>query len=279
MSHEPLAIRRILYAADALIQRPAELESLLRLAAQLDAELYGLFVEDTNLHRLAGLPFAREVRAASAATRSLGPAEIERGLRAQAALARETLVAHAARHKVRWSFQVTRGQWATQVRAAALATDLVAMTFSAGALAGLTQVAATIETAMHGAPCPLLMLPPGAGIHPPFVVVYDGSPASAHALQLAALFAQAESAGVTVLLAAMESSVLPRLQAEVEALLAGTRVTAQYPVLLRADAVTIARALRTVKAGTLFMAADSPVFKDEVRSRLLEEIECAVLLT
>ena len=132
---------------------------------------------------------------------------------------------------------------------------------------------------MRGAPCPLLVLPPGAGIHPPFVAVYDGSPASAHALRLAAQLAQAEGEGVTVLLAAIEPPVVRRLRAEVDALFADMKATAGYPALPRVDAAAIARAVRAASAGTLLMAADSPVFNDNARRRLLEELECAALLT
>jgi nucleotide-binding universal stress UspA family protein len=275
--HTP--IRRILLALDTATHGLAAFEAASMLAARLDAELHALFVEDINLLRLAALPFARETRLTSATTRRLQNPDMERALRAEAARAQATLATVATRLNVRWSFQVTRGQIAAQVRAATMETDLVALTYSGGAPAGMTHVAATMETMMRGAPCPLLMLPPGAGIHPPFVVVYDGTAASARALRLAAQFAQAEATDVTVLLAVIEPDVLRRLRAETDVLLAGTKVTAQYSVLPRPDATAIARAVRAAAAGTLLMSADSPVFDGNARRRLLEELECAALLT
>lgn len=277
LHHTP--IRRILLALDTATHSLAAFEATTALAARLDAELHTLFVEDINLLRLAALPFAREMRLTSATTHRLQNPEMEHALRAEATRAQATLATVATRLHVRWSFQVTRGQVAEQVRAAAMETDLVAFIFSGGAPAGLTHVAATMETVMRGAPCPLLMLPPGAGIRPPFVVVYDGTPASARALRLAAQLAQAEATGVTVLLAAIEPSVVRRLRSEADALLAGTKVTAQYPMLARPDAAAIARAVRAASAGTLLMAADSPEFDGKVRRRLLGELECAALLT
>ena len=277
-NHHP-PIRRILLALDTATHDLAAFEAATALAAHLDAELHALFVEDINLLRLAALPFARETRLMSATTRRLQNLDMEHALRAEATRAQATLATVATRLHVRWSFQVTRGQVAAQVRAAALETDLVAFIFSGGAPAGLTHIAATIEALMRGAACPLLMLPPGAGIRPPFVVVYDGSPASARALRLAAPLAQAEGQGVTVLLAAVDPSMARRLRSEADALLAGTNVTAQYPVLSRPDATAIARAVRAASAGTLLMAADSPVFDGTARRRLLEELECAALLT
>ena len=278
-THQHAPIRRILLALDTATHSLAAVEATTALAARLDAELHALFVEDINLLRLAALPFARETRLTSATTRRLQNPDMENALRAEATRAQTTLATVATRLHVRWSFQVTRGQVAAQVRAAAMEADIVAFTFPGGVPAGLTHVAATMETVMRGAPCPLLMLPPGAGIRPPFVVIYDGSPASARALQLAAQLAQAEATGVTVLLAAIEPSVRRRLRSETDALLAGTKVTAQYPVLQRLDATAIAHAVRAASAGTLLMAADSPVFDGTARRRLLEELECAALLT
>ena len=278
-THQHAPIRRILLALDTATHSLAAVEATTALAARLDAELHALFVEDINLLRLAALPFARETRLTSATTRRLQNPDMENALRAEATRAQATLATVATRLHVRWSFQVTRGQVAAQVRAAAMEADIVAFTFPGGVPAGLTHVVATMETVMRGAPCPLLMLPPGAGIRPPFVVIYDGSPASARALQLAAQLAQAEATGVTVLLAAIEPSVRRRLRSETDALLAGTKVTAQYPVLQRLDATAIAHAVRAASAGTLLMAADSPVFDGTARRRLLEELECAALLT
>lgn len=277
-NHHP-PIRRILLALDTATHDLAAFEAATALAAHLDAELHALFVEDINLLRLAALPFARETRLISATTRRLQNPDMEHALRAEATRAQATLATVATRLHVRWSFQVTRGQVAAQVRAAALETDLVAFIFSGGAPAGLTHIAATIETLMRGAPCPLLMLPPGAGIRPPFVVVYDGSTASARALRMAAQLAQAEGQGVTVLLVAVDPPMARRLRSETDALLAGTKVTAQYPVLPRPEASAIARAVRAASAGTLLMAADSPVFDGEARRRLLGEVDCAALLT
>jgi nucleotide-binding universal stress UspA family protein len=277
--HAP--IRRILLTLDTAAHSLAAVEAATALAAHLDAELYALFVEDINLLHLAGLPFAREMHLTSATTRRLQNPDMERALRTEATRAQVTLATVAKRLNVRWSFQVTRGQVAAQVHAAALETDLVALTFSSGVPAGLSQFAAMIETVMRGVPCPLLILPPGygVGVRPPFVVVYDGSPASVRAVRLAAQLALVEAANVTILLASIEPPVLRRLRSEADALLAGTKLIAHYPVLARTDATAIARAVRAATAGTLLMAAESPVFDGDIRHQLLEKLECAALLT
>ena len=65
-SEPNLAIRRILIALDASTHSLAALHAAAEMAANMQAELIGLFVEDENLLHLAGLPFAQEVRSSSA---------------------------------------------------------------------------------------------------------------------------------------------------------------------------------------------------------------------
>ena len=56
-----LAVKRILIALDPSRRGQSALQAAAHLAAGTGAELAGLFVEDINLLRLAGLPFAREL--------------------------------------------------------------------------------------------------------------------------------------------------------------------------------------------------------------------------
>jgi nucleotide-binding universal stress UspA family protein len=273
--HAP--IRRILLALDTATHNLSAFEAATALAARLDAEVHALFVEDINLLRLAALPFARETRLTSATTHRLQNPDMKRALRAEAERAQAILATVATRLNVRWSFRVTRGQIAEQVRAAAMETDLVALTSSGGMPVRLTHIAATIEMVISGAPCPLLMLPRGASIRPPFVAVQDGTPASLRALRLAVRLAQAEGVGVGVLLAAPDPAMARRLRAESDSVLAD--VVARYQVLFVPDVAAIARAVCAESAGTLLMAADSPVFDGAARRRLLEKLACAAFLT
>jgi hypothetical protein len=57
------------------------LESLVMLASKLDAELCGLFVEDSELQQVANLPFSREITFLTAHTRKLNSDHIARHLK------------------------------------------------------------------------------------------------------------------------------------------------------------------------------------------------------
>jgi len=120
-----VSIRRII-----VVQEPAPsaraLEAVAEAAAALQAELLGLFLEDVELLRFAGLPFAREI-GASATSRGLDVPLMERRLRSEAEAARRALAAAAEGKTVRWSFRVERGSGPMQLRKALADADLVVL--------------------------------------------------------------------------------------------------------------------------------------------------------
>ncbi len=86
------------------------METAITLAAAVGASLIGLFVEDTNLVRLGGLPLASVTSALTGARRPLAAGEMERALRVEAAWLEQLLSESAARTRIAWSFVVTRGE-------------------------------------------------------------------------------------------------------------------------------------------------------------------------
>ncbi len=81
-----------------------------RIAAQLQAEIEGVFVEDAALFRLAGLPFLRELKRDSFTEERLDEERLQQEWRATATLAREALEHSATRAGLAWSFRVWRGE-------------------------------------------------------------------------------------------------------------------------------------------------------------------------
>ncbi|MQM39618.1 hypothetical protein KBTX_03648 [wastewater metagenome] len=102
------AVTRILVLLDDTRGARAALETAADLAAHQHAELVGLFVEDTDLLRSAGLPFSHEISMTSGQTRPLEAALVERELRERARLLEQALASAGTRRALRWRFEVGR---------------------------------------------------------------------------------------------------------------------------------------------------------------------------
>jgi nucleotide-binding universal stress UspA family protein len=272
-------IRRILIALDASAPSIAALEAAATLAARIDAELLGMFIEDVNLVHLAGLPFAVEIGALSARARPLAPEEMERLFRLQRGRAEQALAHVARRLHLRWSFRVARGQIVPELLAAAVEVDLMALGATGTQMLRRAWLGSTAQAIMARSARPILIALHDVTVRSPIAVVCSDSRGSMQALALAAYVAgRLDDDELVVFLLADDAEKEERLRQAVAARLAHTNTKARYRWLVEADVNELARRLRSERAGTLVLASDVDAFKAESVRRLLERMDVAVLI-
>jgi nucleotide-binding universal stress UspA family protein len=249
-------IRRILVALDATAGAPPALEGLARLAARLQAELTGMFVEDVNLLRAAGLPFAREIGFPSASSRALDAPAMTRTLKALARHAERALAAAAARAAARWSFRVARGAVPEQLLVAASAADLLVLERPSRHGRRLGSTARQLLARASGT---VLLLRQGLEPGPPVVAWLETPADVARVLPVAAVLA-GDGAPV-VALAGGSPEQCARLRAACAAV-AGPAALSFEPLASAAD-VRRARRHLPARAGLLVLAQESRWLGDE----------------
>lgn len=258
------SIGRILLALDLSPRSRAALETAAALAAELDTELVGLFVEDVNLLRLSGLPFAREVGLFSRDARPLGMEEVERALTREAEAVHHLLAETANRLRLRWSFHVARGQIATELFAMAAEPDLVVL--GKRARMGAMSLGDFMAEPL---PAPARPVPPRS-----VVVVYDGSAVAHRALALAHKLALAGDMALRVLIPAASDELFALQASEAWKLPETAAVRRIAPRGARALAI----AVRQENAGVLVIDGVGHLRSGEGFSILLNEIDCPVVL-
>lgn len=267
----------MLLALESGWDNPALVESATRLAAQLDAELLGLFVEDINLLRMAGMPFAHEVGLTSAVRRRLHSGEIEHMLRVQAQRAQRLLAASAERLHLRWSFQVVRGEIRASVNQALQGVDLVALVPGPGQVSRGSQ-ASLLEHVWGSVACSLLVLPTVQALARPVAVFYDGTPQSDRALQMAAQLARSDDQAVQLIIAPTSADQSVRLQQQAHQVLQGSGARIQKRLLPIGGPESLALAINETGIATLLMPATPRLVDAGELRRFLGRIRCAVIL-
>jgi hypothetical protein len=192
-------VRRILVALDAGSDAPPSLASAVALAARLEAELEGLFIEDLDLLRSAALPFVRRINLLTGESESFEVHHAEHELRRLAAEVQQRLAQEAERHRVRWRFRIVRGHVADSVARAAGDADLVVVAVAGPTLPGRWRIANEGPAAAERVDRPVLFLPHGAGLDGPVAAVLDDSPDTARVLDWALRLASADSGELEVL--------------------------------------------------------------------------------
>lgn len=263
---EPAARLRIWVALDQSPRGAAALAAATELAAELDAELAGLFVEDIDLQHLIGLPFAREYSLLSGGARPLSQAEMERAWRREAEALQQRLAEAAQRQRLRWSFRTARGRLSAEVATLTQALDLVVL----GQRSGVS-VRSVSTTRLR--PPSLRPVQPA-----PVLVLYEDAAASARSLDAAVHLARRSGTGLVLLFKAADeasyAAACEAAQAELRARGASGRCTR----LEALDGPRLAEAAHREHAACVVLADSARPAGGAGFERMLDEIECPVVL-
>lgn len=269
-------LRRILVALDASHHSLAALEAAAELAASLEAELHGLYVEDINLLHAAGSPVAREVRYPYVTGGRMDRARMERELRAQAAQAQRALMTTCQRRRIKWSFRVVRGDVTSEVLEAASEADLLTLGRASRPLMQRIRLGSTARAAATRSPRSVLLIQRDLVVRPPVMVVYEDSRAARQALWMAAHLAQKQEKYLGVLILVRPQDDVQRLQNQISNWLRGEGLMVRSQLLPANNVKMLAQTVRTEQGGVLVLSVTT--LPADALDVLLDEVDCPVLL-
>jgi nucleotide-binding universal stress UspA family protein len=271
------SIRRILVALDASRHSQAVLETAAGLAARLHSEIEGLFVEDINLLRLEDLPFVREVRFQQVIARQFESGEMQRKLRARAALVRHEFEETAERYQIQCRFRVVRGSVDSELMAAALEADLLAVGQLGHSVSRRTRLGSTARAAVARASSAVLLVRPGYDISRPVLILYDGSEVSNRALAVAASLA-GESNELRVLIWGVNDDASYEARQRISTLLEPAGIKAEYQHFKSRNPAEVLALMKRQSVGLLVIGTTDARLPNEVFQKLLEEAAQHILV-
>lgn len=242
--------RRILVALDTSAGARAALHRAASMARRMEAELTGLFVEDQNLLRLAGLPFARELFAGGTGRRDLSPETMERALANEALQLQRELKAAAVELDVPWSFHTARGRVFQELLAATVNHELVAMGM-ADARPGQLRLGSNARHLLAESACSVMLIPPGTLPTGVMLVMFDGSASSRAALSRAQQMREPEQA-LEILLLAEVPGRLTELREQASSLLERDQAVT-FHIFTAGDAAALVAAVLRLAPATLVL--------------------------
>jgi hypothetical protein len=266
MSTEPsrIATRRIAVALDASDHGLRLLELAAGVAALLEAELEGIFVEDTQLLSSAGLPFLRELRLATLDEPALDVERLQREMRAVARRVREALEQSARTCGVTCSFRVWRGDLEAEILAAAVDAEL----FALGRIGRFAPLGKRLKgTRPRRATGDLTV-----------GVLFDGSEAAARALATAAELAYDRRAAVSVILQPQDGADRDALSERASAILTGIKARTHVLAPESAEPGTLARTVLDAGIDLLIVDSANPLLAAPTLWERLESIDCPLLI-
>ena len=270
--------RRILIALDDSPHSRAALDMAVRLAADLEAELEGLFIKDKNLLRAAQLPFAEEVRTHSVSPKTLTDRRAQRQLRYQAERAEATLQEATEQAEVSSNFRVVEGHVTRELLSAAEEADLLALG-KTSTESSRRRLGTTCEALLSDAPTPVLVLREAVRRRQPVLTYYDGSDPAASALRVAAELANRGPGHLLkVLLPAEDEAEAERLRDEVHEEHEDRVPYLEVRPLTQIELDRIAVLARREGRGLFVMPAESSPLAEFPLQRFLYELDRPLLV-
>ncbi len=258
--------RRVVIGLEPAMLDAAALAAAAQLARSAGAELAALFVEDINLLRLASLPFARELGAASAARRRMEAADVERALKVQAAQLKRALAEAAQRLELQWTFEVARGQGLRVLLEWTGASDIVVLAGGTGrptwqpALEVLLRGTFRFERAVAGR----------------VAVALGGGPEALHVLSVAHALARASNAEL-VLLIAGEKTRAGEIAKRAAAWLGERGTAARYALMPDHAPARVAEVIARERPQALFWPGADHELSSVAISALASAINCPLI--
>jgi hypothetical protein len=252
------------------------LEAVTSFSAGRPARLLGLFVEDADLHRLAELPFAREIRFAGGTESALEPGRLSQEIERQMVEVRQRFEEASASLRLASSFRVVRGQVLEEVERAAAEADLL-LIGRAGRRAGLRNWQARALGLLPGRIRKTVVYVQESWATGRTVVAYwDGDDESRVNVETAHALATAEGAPLLVLTPSAE--LRGPLEELLERLGSAGRIELVPPLGSDRALGEWTRLLQRVESRVLLLPSDHPEIDDRLLGRLLDRLDCSLVV-
>jgi hypothetical protein len=258
------------------------------IAALLEAELEGVFIEDAALLAAVGLPFQREFLFGSRGEPAACPARLERELRVEARRIEAALRALAAERGCRASFRVWRGDPQAEILAAARGAELFAVS-RIGRLGplwprdarGARAAGARGYDPRGSIPAPTW---PGGTARPaaapPLSVrlLFDGSEGAARSLDAGAELAARGRASLCIVIPGRDPETVDRRRARALALLRDTHAQARFVGIPDGDPQALLQGLLAADGDIFIVDAGSALLQRDGLRRVLDALDCPVIV-
>ena len=266
-----MSFRRVVIALDTSSMATA-MTVAIEFAHSVEAELVGLFVEDTDLLNLAALPFA-EIGFPSAARRTLDVPAMERSLRAKARLVHREFAARLAGDTVKWTFEVVRGRTVSALATVTAEQDIAVIPLSSAVMSEPGARARTVH-AVDAASVPLLLVSDAPRAEGALAVVFAPRTPAVEVARIVTSLARRYGRSPLFVLAGAEAAQWEAVRRDIDERLGADATEGRFRIVAHVGKPEIARIVARERPRLLVALASTP----EARDALLEAMPLPLLV-
>jgi nucleotide-binding universal stress UspA family protein len=274
---EPIQYRRIMVQMDTSSHCRDMLDAAIDIAARLQADLNGVFVEDRDLISVGRLDFVREFSLSSSAARTLDDKTLDAQLKALASSARRRLENAGRRRNVPVGFRTVRENVSKNLENAAGDADLIIAEATGRLHSRAFRARMPGRALAHSSTRPTLLLKGGKSLSGRFAVVCDSIENARRCLAAAQRLPVEKDGGLVLIPCAGKAADGDKLASELVTLAAEQGQSAEVAGAVGLDAAAVFT--RTPRPDSLLIAADpGPLLEQGSNGRMLLESRHPLLL-
>ncbi len=276
----PLSAGRVLILLDGSRLSHAALEAAAEIASARNAEVLGIFVEETNLLRAAGYGFAREVGGSSGLARPFDAAALEARMQALAVQARSSLQQTMAGRGLVQTLKLCRGRVAEEVLNLMQPEDLIVLGRAGWSGIPGSRLGSTARDLARQAPGDVLLwAAPRTQRQDRVVVLLNHDQGANHrAIRLGVEEARRSNQPLSVLIRTNPEDD-QRVAEGVRAYLQSEGIAGRVKQVPVASAHAVVRVLQEEGATQLIVSRTSSLFADRGAEALLSELNLPITVT
>lgn len=183
--NEPIRVKRILVSLDNSMHSMAALQAAVELAQHYNAELKGVFIEDTALLRLAEMPFCQEVGEYTAIVREISTDGLSRGIYVQSRRVIRSFRNLINQTDLTAEIFIRRGNVNETIDEESQKSDLIVIGRSGTNPLGGHRLGSTAAALIRNHNKPLLLIEENNRLGYPMLVYYENSPLGQTCLETA----------------------------------------------------------------------------------------------
>ncbi len=275
---EEILIRGILVALDSSSHSRAALEAAATLARTMEADIHGLFVEDTNWHRVSRLPAVAEVNELTGDIKPFAEKHIDKQIEILQNRIKKQLQIISRLNEVKHSWKTARGSVEDKVLEAAQNTDLITIGRKGHSYSRHKQLGQTAKNIIEKSEKPVLILQEGLRLGNTIVTVFDASGESRRSIRFALSIAEKNESELFVMIMGDDQDSAKERFRELKKYLAFASVKADVKLLHQSNIWELMFAVKNHNGGLLILPRDQPFMKNRSLDLLLNHIGCPILL-
>ncbi|MBN2731659.1 MAG: universal stress protein [Balneolaceae bacterium] len=274
-----ILVRKILVAVDTSAHSRAALEAAASLAKITEANIHGIFVQETHWRKVGRLPSVKAVNELTGKSHSLEKDTLEKQIEQLKKRLHRQLKFISQRSEISHSWETTSGPVADKILEAAKEADLITIGRSGRSFFRHKRLGSTAKAIIQQADKPVLVLKKGLRLGITITCIYDATEESQRGLRLALSLAEKNDTKLSILVMNNSEETSGKHQTSIGEMVDNAHIPISVSTMRRAGIGQFIHTVNRQQSGLLIISRSQPYLQNDLLETTLKYLNCPILIT